>query len=175
MPCRMTHPRVKTRARVTALALVLLPGCAGPAANKPESEKVVSSSGEPSAEPVQSAALPSSSATPTGPDTASPAPKVASVDLGPPDKDSCPGYLAEARKRWPIPDRLKHCIPKDGDGMLPMGGCDETARFLIERRVVTGKPTIDELRMLRAFCKHERDAKCFTCLSWMINDAYEKQ
>lgn len=93
----------------------------------------------------------------------------AGADLQPPSQASCDKFRRETRLP-PITPSENRCCPPEGTGCILPADCEEPAYRVMVRRVISDRATTDDVRALRALCRHKRDAACLSCAEWLLRD-----
>ncbi len=76
---------------------------------------------------------------------------------------ACQDYRKATRSRPPAPrEWIDKCFAPGG-GVHPMAECEEVVFTTLERRMLDGTATVHELRIIKAMCRHSRDARCIAC------------
>lgn len=121
------------------------------------------------AQDVDGAAAPSSTLLPNG---------LAANPFDEPGKDSAPSSTKTAptttdtAPKPPPPPVPTTTAPKDEPrkDMLKGSEGEERARKMLEPRVWGGRATVDEIKMLRAICRHQRDSACSARCTAMLKE-----
>lgn len=105
---------------------------------------------------------------PSAPDTTMPGKTAAAgpdKDKPPKDKDVKPAAPAAEPGGN---DKARELAAQGGDG-------EGKARRLLEPRVWSGRATVDEIRMLKAICRHQKDAACVNRANGLLQEALKNQ
>jgi ABC transport system ATP-binding/permease protein len=122
--------------------------------------------------PTATAAKPDAATSPALPEGLAPNPFEPST--GRPDTDKTKGKTPPVEKTAPTAtdpggnEKARELMAQGSDG-------ESKARKMLEPRVWSGRATADEVRYLKAICKHQKDAACVARANAMLQDMLKNQ
>lgn len=83
-------------------------------------------------------------------------------------KRNCDAVRKAALSSPKSPAGLEHCFDSDaGSAPITTPACMKAGVWLLRRRVMLGRPTIEDVRRLAMLCMHERDEECWRCAGYL--------